>query len=432
MNSTLRATRQGPPRVSIRWIWLPAFALSFFGIRSTSVLAQPAATVVLDEARYEPVEQMRRVTGQVRAARRSRLASQEEGWLIELLAREGDRVEQGQVVARFDDERSGLRVAEARAMVRAASARLRQFTIESDRASRERDRIANLADQGIAGAQEADDAESAAASADASRQSAESDLAAAEAALALAERRFRDTEIRAPFTGVVISLSVEIGEWVDIGGQVLELVETDQLEIWADIPERLVARVRTHGTTIGVQSDAAAFEGIGTDPRIVPAADPLSRIFPLRMRVDARGTDLLPGMSADAYIPTGTALPTLSVHKDAILRDDAGLFVYFAVPYSPQGESQDGASYDWQAAPARVERLFGFGDRVAVRGSLPRDAKVVVQGNERMFPSQPMIVSTPAEATCTGSDQVEEARSEAGTGSRPTRTGNNETPKAGG
>lgn len=354
-------------------------------------LGQLPATVVLDKAQLGPVEQHRRVTGQIRAARRAWIASQEEGWLTELRVREGERVETGTVIARFDDERARLRVDEARARVRAASAVLRQFAIESDRASRERDRIANLAEQGIAGEQESDDADSAAAVADAMKQNAESDLAAAEAALGLAERRLRDAEIRAPFSGVVVGLAVEVGEWVDLGGDVIELVETDRLEIWADIPERLVGRLRENVEALSVSCEAAAFDGQGTRPLIVPSADPLSRIFPLRLQVDARGTGLLPGMSADAFIPTGTKIPTLSVHKDAILRDDAGLFVFFAVPYvAPPGA--EGPGFEFQAAPMRVERLFGFGERVAIRSDLPPNARVVVQGNERMYPTQPMMV----------------------------------------
>lgn len=357
--------------------------------------AQMPATVVVDEARLEPVELLRRVTGQVRASRRSKIASQEAGWLVELMVREGDVVERGGLLARLDHERAELAVREAEARALASEARLEQASIEQERSARERDRIAGLAEQGIAGEQEVDDATSAAAGAEAARRTAVSERAATEASLALARRRLQDTEIRAPYAGRVVALGTEVGEWVDEGGTVIELIETDRAEIWADIPERLVRRFRESERAVQVECEAAGFEGVGDRAVVVPAADPLSRIFPLRISVDATGAGLLPGMSAAAYLPTGTTEPTLTIHKDAILRDDAGLFVYFAVPYTPPpGMPPEAANaFEYQAAPARVHRLFGLPGRVAVRGSLPPGALVVVQGNERLYPSQPLVVT---------------------------------------
>ncbi|MEL7484888.1 MAG: hypothetical protein AAFN41_11100, partial [Planctomycetota bacterium] len=73
------------------------------------------------------------------------------------------------------------------------------------------------------------------------------------------------------------------------------------------------------------------------------------------------------------------------VHKDAILRNDAGEFVYTAGP-NPRGEGL-------VAMPMQISRLFAVGGRVAIRrGGLSEGTQVVIEGNERMFPMQPLMV----------------------------------------
>ncbi len=110
----------------------------------------------------------------------------------------------------------------------------------------------------------------------------------------------------------------------------------------------------------------------------LPEADRLSRLVPLRVVLPNEKELLRPGMSITGLVATGKSAPTVTVSKDGVLRDDAGEFLFFDAGGS--------------AVPVRVRTRFGIGDRVAVEANLPPGANVIVQGNERLFPGQPVMV----------------------------------------
>ena len=75
----------------------------------------PPALVVLDDVRAQPVEKWREVTGELRAVRRSVVASESEGVVIQLDVDAGDPVAAGDVLARLDDRLARFDVDLARA-----------------------------------------------------------------------------------------------------------------------------------------------------------------------------------------------------------------------------------------------------------------------------------------------------------------------------
>lgn len=99
-------------------------------------------------------------------------------------------------------------------------------------------------------------------------------------------------------------------------------------------------------------------------------------------------------MSVLGRVPTGAMDPVMTVAKDAILRDDAGAFLYF-----------DAGGV---AAVARLEIRYAVGERIVVRsGRLSEGVGTVVEGNERVFPGQPLLIMR---------DPTPEARSADGEG----------------
>jgi multidrug efflux pump subunit AcrA (membrane-fusion protein) len=113
---------------------------------------------------------------------------------------------------------------------------------------------------------------------------------------------------------------------------------------------------------------------------IVPDTDPLSRLVPIRLQLQNSGRHLRPGMSIAGLVPTGRHEPMLTVHKDAILRDDAGEFVYFDA--------------GGRAAVARIQTIFPHGQRVAVRSTmLTPQMAVIVEGNERISPGAELNIT---------------------------------------
>jgi len=82
----------------------------------------------------------------------------------------------------------------------------------------------------------------------------------------------------------------------------------------------------------------------------------------------------------------------LTIPKDAVLRDDAGEYVYMAVPHSVEGNPMITA----QAIPARISRRFAADDRVAIRpGQVQPTSMLLIEGNERVYPTQGLVVQDP-------------------------------------
>jgi RND family efflux transporter MFP subunit len=229
-----------------------------------------------------------------------------------------------------------------------------------------------------------------------------------EARLALAARRLADTEIRAPFDGVVIEKHIDVGEWIGSGDPAVEIVSTGTVEAWLTIPESLrpalIAALhgggatRAGGTnggggafTLEVRVDAIGRTFRGEAPRLVPRIDASSRNFPLVVTIaDPEGV-LAPGMSASAHVPTGRSGEHLLVPKDAIVRQGTGPFVYVARTLAPDAPPM--------SMPVPVTVHFPTGDRFAVSAVMlaPGDL-VVVEGNERLFPMTPLAPDRPAAA----------------------------------
>lgn len=343
----------------------------------------PPASVVLDAVRTEVVEQQRAATGQVYTRRRSQLAAEEAGMVVELTLEPGDPVERGQIVARLDPTYVQLDLTRARAQVALARARIDQRRAELDQAERDLERLEQLDARGSASQSELDDGRTRVAAEKAALAQALADLSIAEADVARAETRLEDMTIRAPFDGRVVRKATEVGQWASRGDAILEIVSTQALEARVDVPENVVGRVRelleANALTIEVRVPAIDADVTARVLGVIPEGDRLSRLFPVRLEIDNRDERLSPGMSVVAMMPTRVRAETITVHKDAILRNDAGEYVYFDAGGS--------------AMIAPIERLFAVGERVAIRpGMLRPGMDVVVEGNERLFPTQPLNV----------------------------------------
>jgi RND family efflux transporter MFP subunit len=346
----------------------------------------PPANVILDAARMETVQQWREVTGELQAYRTSTLAAQEDGWVVELIPREGDLVKEGDVIAKLDAKLAELQVARAEAVVSKWGAEVAQRKAELEKAERDLEKRRAISTRDAASETEVADADTAVAVAKARLDQAGAELVSAQAELGLAQKAAADMVIRSPMTARVRARRTEIGQWLDRGDPVVQLVELQTVEAWLDVPEAVAGLLQRSiggatGEKVAVQvripalKEARQAEVVG----IVPAADPLSRLVPIRVRLKNEDELIKPGMTVTGLVPTGTSEPALTIHKDALMRNDAGPYVY----YNAGGTAQI----------ARVEVLFAAADgsRLAVRSDrLQPGMELVVEGNERLFPGQPL------------------------------------------
>jgi len=339
----------------------------------------PPASVRVDEVRQQTVERMREVTGEVRAVRRAEVASQEEGLGIELGVDIGDEIEAGRVIARLEDERRRLDVARLEAEVASHDAVVAERTAQVGKTKRDLERLVELRSRQGASQNEVDDAKTALAEAEARRAQARADLESRRVALSTARTRLEDMVITAPFSGSVVSKMTEVGQWISQGDTVVEMLSYDTVDVFLDVPERFLEALRRSDGQVRLRLDAIEDEITAPVATIVAQGDRLARTFPVRVRLENPDHAIRPGMSVQGMVPTGEPMEALTVHKDAVMRSEVGVFVYF---------NNDGA-----AATAPIEPLFALGERVAVRSpTLAPGMELVIEGNERLFVSQPLII----------------------------------------
>ncbi|MCK5710266.1 MAG: efflux RND transporter periplasmic adaptor subunit, partial [Deltaproteobacteria bacterium] len=184
--------------------------------------------------------------------------------------------------------------------------------------------------------------------------------------------------ITAPFSGYVTEEYTEVGQWVQKGGQVVELIDIEIAEINIDMPERYISKVKT-GWNVHVNLDALPDLQLESEiTSLIPQADRESRTFPVKINIDNKDGTIKSGMVARVSFPIGEPSTVKLVPKDAIVSQNNANFIYIV---------NEGA-----AQPLPVSTGMAFEDKIQVIGPVQTGQLVVVKGNERLMPNQPVKI----------------------------------------
>ncbi len=155
-------------------------------------------------------------SGNIRARRSAEVSSDVSGRIIELNVREGDEVREGHVLLRLDPTQFRAAAARDRATLSQAEATAEERRATLARAERDYERLRALRDRDatLISVQQLQDAETAAQVARALYEAAEYGVSQARASLEVSEDLLAKTTIRAPISGKVTRLDVELGETV--------------------------------------------------------------------------------------------------------------------------------------------------------------------------------------------------------------------------
>jgi RND family efflux transporter MFP subunit len=352
----------------------------------------PPTAVTVDAVRREPVREHRRVTGELRPMHRSRTATREAGLLVELPVTQGSRVAEGDLLARLDSSRVALDLRHAEAEQHAARGVVEERQAVLAWRQRSLELYQQSAQRGAANVKEMLDAESEERVAAARARQGERELEVAAARVDLLRQRLADMTIVAPFDGVVVARLADLGEWVGEGAAIVELVSVGAIDAWLDVPQHLFGAAGGGLAGVKVVVEATGLTVDAERLRVVPLVDPRARSFSVVATLDDAGGALAAGMSVVGWIPTGATAERLTISGDAVLRNEAGAYVYVARGGGAPGGAPGGEGAPAIAVPLPVRVLFPAGGRVVVEadGLNPGDA-VVVEGNERLFPMMPVI-----------------------------------------
>jgi membrane fusion protein (multidrug efflux system) len=296
----------------------------------------PAGVVVAEVVR-DRIERSVSAIGKAEPLRSIALAPAAGGRVVEIVASGGEAVSVGDPVLRLDDDSEQSDMAEAQAELARAKAAFERAT--------------SLQAQGRV--------------AQTTFEAAETELRTAEAAVSRARKSLDDRTLRAPYSGVIGFLSIDLGAIVEPGDTVAILDDISSLDVDFSVPERFFGEARAgapiRATTEIFPGEVFGGEVTGIERRI----DQVSRSFMARARVPNDGLRLPAGafMRVTLVLEAGDGL---LIPEEAVVAEGGETYVYVV----EDGRSTRRAVTLGQRLPGRVAVTAGVaqGDLVITRG----------------------------------------------------------------
>jgi HlyD family secretion protein len=316
--STLKDSLSTMPR-SILWTLAALLLLAILGLIRTFVFSgrddgatnpPPLVSVTVVEA--VDLADVVTFSGAIAARDEAAISAEGEGGRVSaLLAEVGDRVKAGQVLARLDTSLVAPQVASLEASLQESKANAAVAEADYRRAQA-------VASTGALSVQEIERRGAAAVAAGAK-------VKVVSAQLSEAQARLRRTEVRAPFDGIVLTRSAEVGQLAGPGGAPLFRVgRAGGIEMRGNVAERDLPRLAPgQAARVRVTGVEQAFEG---KVRLIGAViDPQTRLGSVRIDLPAH-RDLRPGAFARGEISVGSARRPM-LPQTAVMSDPTGNYV---------------------------------------------------------------------------------------------------------
>ncbi len=269
----------------------------------------------------------------------------------------GQRVDEGDTLIELDTRDFVLQVQIAEAKLAKAQADLAKLTAGArdeekqrlialrnesqaryDQSLREHQRMQQLGRTNVVSSSEADQAATGAAAAKAVLESTQAMLTSAQAGptreelavqqaevrqfeveLLQAQQNLSKTKLVAPYTGVIVSINVEVGDRVAASSSpVIEMMEIEYLVAEISVPESLVGQVKV-GEMAEVHAAGASSSVPGLAVAVNEMVDPQTRTFKVRVAVDNQSRQFKAGQFAKVVLSIGkqgsdaTVIPNASI-----------------------------------------------------------------------------------------------------------------------
>ena len=322
--------------LSRKWLpWLLLAAVVLLGVASRYTLFAEDPI----EVRVEPVMRGRvesTVTnskaGTVQARRRSRIASEIGGRVVEVAHREGALVAADAVLVRLSPRSLAAQLDLATEGTNVARAGYEEACLRRDRAKRELARTVRLAENNVASEDRLDELQYRFDSARVECGGAQAELDRARAQQRSAETELEKTVIKAPFEGIIAEVNVEVGEWVTpsppllTSPAVIDLIDPTSIFVSAPMDEVDSGAIRP-GLEVKVTVDSHPGETFsGHVLRVAPYVldeEAQNRTLEIEVAIDDPkvAESLLPGTSADAEVILDARDDVLRVPTSALMQN---------------------------------------------------------------------------------------------------------------
>jgi len=259
----------------------------------------------------KPFQSRIKATGTALAAQESYLSAPISGTVAQILVKVGDRVKKGQILLRFDP--TGFRLAgeQAQAGIDAARTQVDSLKLELDR-------TAQLTRSDAVSTATLDRVK-------AQYDVARAQLEGAQVALKQTNKALNDTEIRAPYNGVIVDILKDIGEFAPSmpPTNLIRIVDDSYLEVQAFLPEENLEFAKTGSVaTVSVESIDLATTGrvIFVSDRI----DPDTQTFEVRIHIDNQDRRIKAGSFCRITMDKRSLPDAILIPARAVRRDTSG------------------------------------------------------------------------------------------------------------
>ncbi|WP_258192671.1 efflux RND transporter periplasmic adaptor subunit [Nitrosospira sp. Nsp2] len=312
--------------------------LAFFYFRSSGAVEVESATV----ATAFPSQSftLLNATGYVVAQRKAAVASKATGRVEWLGVTEGSRVKKGEIIARLENADVSATMEQAAANIAVAQANLQQAQAELVDAQGVFDRNGELLAKGFISQSAFDMGTARFHKAQAAIRGYQASISVAEANYRAAQIAVEQTLIRAPFEGVVLTKSANIGDVItpfssalDAKGAVVTMADMDTLEVEADVSESNLSKVKLE-QPCEIQLDALPDLRLrGLVQRIVPTVDRAKATVLVKIKFIDHDPQVLPEMSAkiaflEKEMPAEQRASRTVVHPDAVVQRNGRSVVF--------------------------------------------------------------------------------------------------------
>jgi RND family efflux transporter MFP subunit len=284
---------------------------------SPAVVENVQARVVESQMQELPVNL--RSTGTVHARETAVVSAQVMGRVQQVLVREGDSVRAGQTLIVLDDAALRAALEQAQAGLKAAQNAQAAAQTNAALATSTLNRYKQLESEKSVSPQEMDEVSQRAESAEANLEAVRAQTDGAQAQVNGAHTMLGYTRLAAPFSGIVTARMVDPGTMAAPGVPLIQVDQAGALQLQASVDESAIGAVHK-GMKVQVAIDGAGSSSMtGTVAEIVPAADPSSHSFLVKIDLPS-SAQLRAGMYGTAEFANGTRQAILIPRSAVVMR----------------------------------------------------------------------------------------------------------------
>jgi len=329
-------------------------------IYSLGAGAPPASLVNTAKVIKGVVNPLEEFIGTLNFSKTSAIASQTNGAVVSVNFEAGDNLRKGDLLLEVDSEVLDAQIESLRASVNIAK-------INLENATRDFNRYKELIEKKSISQKVYDDSFFKYSSA---QQNLNMTIAKLNEELINKEKK----SIKAPYDAVVVEKNIEISEWASAGKTIATIVATNEVDLMFNLPTSYIYKLDKNDTyKIDLKGQIIQSKLYAS----IAKGDKRTRTFPVKFKAKVNSDFLYDGMEVKINLPRSKKQEALMVPRDAVIKRFGQDVIFLNV--------------DGIANMMPVKILGYTKENVAVEAKgLTEGASVVVKGNERIFPKQPI------------------------------------------